>query len=375
VEEWGQPGNLIATPSAVIGFMNVIGDYNPTYRDPDYAFRTRYGCVTATPTFLAATRNPVSQGAYAQQDYGMANFLASLEFTWYDVMRIMERFHTELKTTDVSTQEICVFEKPEKKRVAHVEAEGIYWNNYGGLIGNIHSMMRMIPFQRGDEMFCDRELYQYTMEEAERIGKEIESESMRGMDTLYWDNVNVGDTLTPVVKGPMELTPLLYWPAVTRTIDWHLESGYHRAKSAPGEARINPVTNWPYWVEQLEPASYHTSRLRGISYPFAFGVQQVCLAGHLLTNWMSDDGFLRRLNMEINKVFMYGDVNWYKGSVIDKYKETIGENVYGAVDITITITNQLDENIGVGNATIYLPFPGHGVKLPIPVTEKKTVTL
>jgi hypothetical protein len=229
----------------------------------------------------------------------------------------------------------------------------------------------MIPFQRGEEMFCDRELYQYAQEEADRIGKDIESESRRGMATLYWDNVNIGDTLTPVVKGPLELTPLLYWPAATRTIDWHLEFGYHRAKAAPGEARINPVTNWPYWVEQLEPASYHTSRLRGISYPFAFGVQQVSLAGHLLTNWMGDDGFLRQLNMEIYKVFMYGDINWYLGTVNDKYKEAIDGTVYGAVDINLSITNQLKENIGSGNATVYLPFPGHEVKLPIPFTGKK----
>jgi hypothetical protein len=372
VEEWGQPGNLIATPSAVIGFMNVLGNRNPMYRDPDYAFRTRYSCVTATPTFLAAIRNPVSQGAYAQKDYGLANFLASLEFTWYDIMRVMEKFHTELATTGVYQQDTRVFGQPEKKQVAYVKADGNYRNNYGGLIGNTHSVMRMVPFQRGKEMFCDRELYQYTMEEAERIGKEIESEFMRGMVTLFWDDVNVGDTLTPVVKGPLELTPLLYWPAVTRTIDWHLESGYQRAKEAPGEARVNPVTNWPYWVEQLEAGSYHTSRLRGISYPFAFGVQQVCLAGHLLTNWMGDDGFLRRLTMEIDKVFMYGDVNWYQGAVIDKYKETIGGNVYGAVDITINVTNQLGENIGAGNATVYLPFPGHGVKLPIPEKGKKS---
>jgi hypothetical protein len=71
-------------------------------------------------------------------------------------------------------------------------------------------------------------------------------------------------------------------------------------------------------------------------------------------------------------VFIYGDVNFYQGEVVDKYQETIGKNVYGAVDITIKITNQLNENIGSGNATVYLPFPGHGVKLPIPVIEKLT---
>ncbi len=365
VEEWGQPGNPVITPSASVGFCNVTGDTNPLYRDPDYAFRTRYRCVTSTPTFLAAIRDPISQGAYSKKDYILANFLANVEFTWYDIIRVGERFDTELKTTSVSTKDAKVFGKPESKQIAYVEAKGAYRNQYGGLVGETESVTSMIPFKRGEEMFVDRELYQYSTEDALRIGKEIDSEYCRGMNTLYWDDVNIGDKLTPVVKGPLELGPLLSWFSATRTVDWHLENYYLRAKEAPGEARTNPVTNWPYWVEQLEYGSYHTSKLRGISYPFAPGMFQACLAGHLLTNWMSDEGFLRRLKIDINNVFMYGDVNWYKGEVTDKYREKIGDNTYGAVDVKIDVVNQIDEKVAAGEATVYLPFPGHGVALPI----------
>ncbi len=371
VEEWGQPGNLTVTPATSVGFCNVMGDLNPIYRNPDYALRTRYRCMTATPAFLAAIRDPISQGAYSKKDYELANFLSSVEFNWYDMIRVGEHFDTSLKTTDVFTKETKVFNKPEAKEVAYVEAKGVYRNQYGGLVGETKGLMSMIPFNRGTEMFVDRQLYRYTTEDAMRIGKEIDSEYLRGMDTIYWEDVNVGDKLTPVVKGPLELGPLLSWFSATRSMDWHLENYYERAKKAPGEARTNPVTNWPYWVEQLEYGSYHASSLRGISFPFAPGMQQACLAGHLLTNWMSDDGFLRRLKMNINNVFMYGDINWYKGEVVDKYKEKIGGNTYGAVDISIDVTNELGEKVANGEATIYLPSPGHEVIIPVKVEARK----
>jgi acyl dehydratase len=366
VEEWGQPGNPIATQRAFVEYNNVIGDHNPLFREPDYAYRTRYGSVIARPTFPAAIRNPMSQGAYANKDYGLANFLANVEFNLYDTIRVMDRFCTTLKTTNVCSKETHVFNQAEKKQIASVGAEGEYSNQYGALLAKTCSEVSMIPFNRGEEMFVDRELYVYTLEEAEKYGDDIDNEVQRGMDSLFWTDVNEGDVLTPVVKGPLELGPILGWPVATRTSDWHLENYYARAKEAPGEARVNPVTNWPYWVEQLEYGSYHTSKLRGISFPFAFGMHQACLADHLLTNWMSDDGFLRRLRMEISNVLMYGDINWYKGTVTEKYKEKIGNNVYGAVDIDIEVTNQLGEQVATGDATVYLSSPGQEVILPIP---------
>ena len=117
------------------------------------------------------------------------------------------------------------------------------------------------------------------LERKRNVTERIENEFQRGMATLFWEDMDVGDKLTPVVKSPLELGPLLGWPAVTRTVDWHLENYYRRAKLAPDEARVNPVANWPYWVEQPEFASYHECRLRGVSYPFAPEMLQACLAG------------------------------------------------------------------------------------------------
>ena len=77
--------------------------------------------------------------------------------------------------------------------------------------------------------------------------------------------------------------------------------------------------------------------------------------------------------MDIHNVFMYGDINVYGGEVSDKYKEKVAGNTYGAVEAKIDVMNELGEKVGAGDATIYLPFPGCDVLLPISSKEKGVI--
>ena len=61
---------------------------------------------------------------------------------------------------------------------------------------------------------------------------------------------------------------------------------------------------------------------RGLPGPFDFGVQRVQIPAQLLTNWMGDEGFIRRLYIALRKPVFYGDVTIYKGTVAKKFKET-----------------------------------------------------
>ena len=156
------------------------------------------------------------------------------------------------------------------------------------------------------------------------------------------------------------------WREVAYNVDYGLKIGYRRALKEVGTRRVNPTTNWPYWREDQTWDDWFSSKASGMPLPWVYGLHRVCLAEDLLTKWMSDDGFIRRLNFEILQPFFYQDVNWYKGEVTDKYKEKIGDVTYKAVDIKIEVNNQLGEKTAAGGATIYLPSRGRPVKLPIP---------
>ncbi len=353
-------GNVVADLGSIVGFTTALGDDNSFFVDPAYAAKRRFGCIVAPLTFLAAVRYPISEGAFSKADYGLANFLHQVVFERYNVIRVGDKLSAEVKLKDVKE------DKAGEKRVAYLTAEGNYRNQHQELVGMAEGVMKMIPFKRGEEMFVNRDMYVYSDEEVKRIETDLDGEVKRGAATLYWSDVKVGDVLTPVVKGPVNLHDISGWRSATRVNDWSLELTYREARDNPGLQRVNPVTGWPYWNADLNDQAYHTCVLSGISLPFIPGLLQACLAEHLVNNWISDDGFLQRLEMEVKRPFIYGDVNWYMGTVKDKYKEKRGGILYGAVEIGIEVVNQLREMTASGTATVYLPSPGHEVALPIP---------
>ena len=106
--------------------------------------------------------------------------------------------------------------------------------------------------------------------------------------------------------------------------------------------------------------------LSGLPSSFGFGSLRLGFCTHLLTNWMGDEGFIRRLNVDVLEPYIYGDALWIKGKVVEKYKEKLGGVLYGAVDVKIEAVNQLGQNVAPGTATVYLPSAKSFVELPIP---------
>ena len=154
------------------------------------------------------------------------------------------------------------------------------------------------------------------------------------------------------------------------------EPSYHHSRKTGEWVRVHPITRWP-WT----PGSEHEDALlaiyRGLPGPFDFGVQRVQIPAQLLTNWMGDEGFIRRLYIAMRKPVFYGDVTIYKGTVVKKFKEMQrgeegpgampGEAEYHAVGIDIEGTNQVGEAQAPGSATVYLPSRESGpVQLPVP---------
>jgi len=70
-----------------------------------------------------------------------------------------------------------------------------------------------------------------------------------------------------------------------------------------------------------------------------------------VTNWMGDDGFLRRLNVRVQRHNLIGDTTWCRGRVAAK---AIVEN-RGEVTLDLTAVNQRDEVTAAGQATLVLP--------------------
>lgn len=85
--------------------------------------------------------------------------------------------------------------------------------------------------------------------------------------------------------------------------------------------------------------------------PFDNGVMRFAWVCPLLTNWMGDTGFLRRLYVQIRTPAIYGDTTWYQGAVADKMREGAG----AMVKIWITGMNQVGITTTTGEAEVILP--------------------
>ena len=345
------------------------GDANPLYTDPDYAKNSRYGCLIAAPTFVSVIRYPVQRGVLDWGPYPLTGFPATQDWTFYDVIRVNDRFRSSMKQDEV-------FEKRGRTgRLAFTNIDATLWNQTDRVIATCEGMFISVGAREGwvdgegftgkGGMLYERPTYHYSKEEVEKIVGGIKGEERRGATPRFWEDVNVGDKLTPVVKPPY-----LFMDFITESIATHFiyHPSFEMSVEDRGlEFRFNPVTGWPYESRVMEHWDFNLCRGRGLPGPFDLGVSRVAKNEHFISNWMGDDGFMRRLNSSIRKPNYYGDTLWFSGEVVDKYKDEVEGVEYAAVDIIISCMNPVGENCLPGKATVYLPSRELGeVTLPIP---------
>ena len=380
----GKPVQGIATPPknneadyhSISGYARSLGDDNPLFNDVLYAVtKAKYSTVIAPPTFLTILRYPIYEGALFDGPYPLVGIEAAFDWVWNDVVKMNDRFTTEMILKDV-------YEKTgDKGRTVYLVSECKYRNALSNKLvatcnGTYAAIARAesiteIP-EAAKEGFAkqpisDRKVHYYSDEEIERLIKDIGGMAMRGYYPLYWDDVNIGDELAPVVKGPLTTGALMSYHGTVFNIDAFptFENSFHKWLKKPGFLRTNPLTGWPYDLQMAEHNDPNMSAARGMPYMFGLGSLKAGLCTHLLSNWMGDDGYIRRLKVDVLEPYLYGDALWIKGKVVEKYKEKIGGVLYLAVDIKIESINQEGQNVAPGTATLYLPSITQPVELPI----------
>jgi len=127
--------------------------------------------------------------------------------------------------------------------------------------------------------------------------------------------------------------------------------------SASGTRRRHP--SWSYTdpetgitdIPEMVHAEDAMAQEIGVPGAYDYGHQRICWLGNLMTNWMGDDGFLKKLYAELRRFNVLGDTTWSRGKVAKKYVEN-GEHL---VDCEIQCVNQRGETTVPGKATVVLP--------------------
>ena len=358
------PGTRLADWVPIERLLNATGDENPLYRDPSYGAASAHKTMLAPPAFVLAVRTPTSAGALYAADYGGSlPLLTGMELEWADQIRLGDRLDADLRVRAV--REGAAW---RGRPTGEVESEAIYRKlGASAPFARARGTTTVYPIRRGgEESFVDREIYSYSEEEVRQLERELDDEPpRRGSRPRTWRDVEVGEPLPTLVKGPLTLSDLMTW-AVAEAKPIKLGGlVYKDVAASPGRARTNPSTNWPYWDAEHEPEDLQSCRDAGFPGPYGRGAMRVALAGQLITHWMGDDGFLRRLSVQLPNPFIYGDVMRLGGTVSDRYTQQVRGQTYHAVELSLSGVNQLGETVLSGEAVVYLPEPGKPVVLPI----------
>jgi hypothetical protein len=196
------------------------------------------------------------------------------------------------------------------------------------------------------------EKHKPTAEEIEKIIAACDSEEVRGANPRYWEDVQVGDELMPMAKGPLTIRDMIAWMMGGGSPFMKAHKIYFDfVRRHSGTVMIDHSTG-----ELDAPEMVHIEDTRaqeiGIPAAYDYGNQRISWLGNLLTNWIGDDAFLKRLRAELRRFNLVGDTTWLKGKIVNKYIDDDGEH---AVDIECWGENQREEIIMPGFATVALP--------------------
>jgi acyl dehydratase len=195
--------------------------------------------------------------------------------------------------------------------------------------------------------------YKYTDEEIQAIEQAYlqEGDKRRGATPRYWEDTSIGEHLHEIVKGPLSLTSMIGW-----VLGWgsplYLTNRllFRHLAVEPGGGLTNEW-NCPDTLEGTH-WDLDLARASGMPLPYDFAPMRVAWAAHLLTDWMGDDAFLKRLSVRLRRPNLLGDTTWITGRVVDHLVEDDGEAV---VAVEVSGRNQRDEQSIVASATVKLP--------------------
>jgi hypothetical protein len=203
----------------------------------------------------------------------------------------------------------------------------------------------------------------YSEEELAKIDAAYAAEIIRGAEPRYWEDVNVGEELPTMVRGPLRTSDLVLWHigwGMQMTPPGAFKISYDVRRKAPGLFTPNKL-NVPDTVQRLHWEQEWANEL-GIPVSYDYGAIREVILTNIVTNWMGDDGWLWKLSCQHRKFVYTGDTYWLKGKVKDKRKSAAGHEV----ELELWIENQWGTVVTPGSAVVLLPTRSQPVELPAP---------
>ena len=335
------------TIDTIRNFCNGVGDLNPLYRDSEYGRNSRYASVIAPPMF------PMAYGWLGRTRWGLPGvhgFYAGNDWELFRNLRPGDRISAEERVVAVDEKQS---EFSGRLVIQYVEANFV--NQHDDLVSRVLGWCTRHERKaaRDKGKYKDITKHEYTADELSAIDKAVveEDKNMCGRNIRYWEDVEEGEELTPIARGPLSMMDTMGFLVGCGRGHTHgvLLKG---ALRHPGHFFRNPEAGGG--VEYTGIGHHRESVAKEVGVPgiYDYGQQRSAWVATLVTNWMGDAGFLKRIKTELRRFNTMGDMTWCEGKVVKKYKQ----DGYPLVDIDVWAENQRGEKtVTNGGATVMLP--------------------
>lgn len=335
--------NTLVSQDAIRHFAYGTSDDNPLWLDPAYAAHSAAGGLLAPPGFVCSVLYPFLHGA--PLDVPLASLIGEISVEWFHPLRAGDELAAVARQTDV------VHSSDRRGRsLVLIPAETVYTNQRGDRVALARGTMVRIAREEGD-LLLDREPGGYTEAQRQAIRRALEQEVRAGAASPCGSEIQVGMVLPTCVRGPLSIGDLICWQAGIGPSYRAGSLGYFDTLDSPHTTAFNPVTGWPLKYSQ-QHEDFLMAAQRGMSAPFDNSLMRFAWLAPMITDWMGDAGFLKKLTVQTGAPLLYGDTTWYRGIVIGK---AAAEPHRTEVSIRIAGVNQLGETTTTGSAVVLLP--------------------
>ena len=350
-----------ATTDNIRNFAHGTGDDNPLFCDPDYARGTRWGSVIAPGMMVGQINSPMLGDPPSEEIKalrkslwkGVHVFVSGSQWNWYRPVFPGDTIYSyngdetsEVKQSEFSGRSVISVRKDVKI-------------NQRGEVVAVYRILRVLTERKTAAKkgkYSAIEPATYTDEDIAKIDEVYASEVVRGSELRNFEDVQVGDSLGKMAKGPLTVTDVIVYHA----------GGYGFVPYAPTVGRLahkNRKRIPAFYVKNEYGVPDVAQRLhwdplwaQAIGNPMAYdyGVMRESYLWHYLNDWAGDDGIITHVHDEIRKFNYMGDVQTITGEVTGKREEG-GQNL---VDVKVIFTNQRGDETVRATATIALPKKG-----------------
>jgi len=349
------PWNREATAEAIRRFAICIGDDNPLYTDPAYAAKSRWQGSVAPIGFemsMGENKSPLMEPEFEKETSkalrGIHLFNSGTDHYYYRPIRAGDQLST---SSWVATVEEKQSKFANKSVLVTNEQQG--WNQKDEVVLSgrswfIHTERKKASDSSGK--YSGDKPAAYTEEQINEIEAAYDNQYLRGADTLYIEDCEIGQQLPRMVKGPLTVTDL---------INYHMAAGwrpygnypyrlaYESRKRARGFYTRDDYNSW----DSLQRIHWDPALARqvGVQMGYDIGPMRYSMLTHYLSSFAGDDAWIYYARSEYRSFNYFGDTTWITGKITDVRTDDI---LGPLIDIDVLGMNQRGVENLRGKATI-----------------------